>query len=236
MATSDGGASWTRQYAGPADLDQVDFIDGEHGWAAGGDTLLRTTNGGASWTRWPSRARASSARSTSSRPPLGYAVAAGDGREPGSLPAGGPYTTALGGSLLRTTDGGSTWSPVTGAPANPQSACFANADDGYLGTPARIWRTTDGGQHWTLALTEPGASGNPTTRRHPGDRVRGRERPLGALPRPGRGDRATPRTSPTTARTAAQWHGVLEEQYTESALGRASSCRKAPAPTRARSA
>ena len=64
---------------------------------------------------------------------------------------------------MRTSDGGATWTAVPGAPGNPQSACFANAEDGYLGTPAHIWRTTDGGQHWTLALTEPVASGNPKT-------------------------------------------------------------------------
>ena len=219
MATSDGGASWTRQYAGPADLDQVDFIDGEHGWAAGGDTLLRTTDGGASWTALaePCQGELSSVHFVS--PALGYAVASptAAGQPPGGQSIGGQDTTALGGSLLRTTNGGSTWSPVTSAPADPQSACFANADDGYLGTPARIWRTTDGGQHWTLALTEPGASGNPKTADTPEIECAGASG-LWVL---FLGQGAAMEHAPYVAydsQDGHQWHGVLEQQYTESAL------------------
>ena len=212
MATSDGGASWTRQYAGEADLDQVDFIDGEHGWAAGGDTLLRTANGGASWTALAEPCPGDLNAVHFVSPALGYAVAAAPGDQ-----AGGPYTTALGGSLLRTANGGATWTPVTGAPANPQSACFSNADDGYLGTPAHIWRTTDGGQHWTLAMTEPGASSNPKTADSPEIECAG---PSGLwvlfL-----GQGAALSHAPYLAyasQDGREWHGVLEETYTESAL------------------
>jgi photosystem II stability/assembly factor-like uncharacterized protein len=214
MATSDGGASWRRQYAGAADLDQVDFIDGQHGWAAGGGSLLRTANGGASWTALaePCQGDLTSVHFVS--PALGYAVAA---TTAGEQSPGGPYTTALGGSLLRTANGGSSWSPVTNAPANPQSACFANADDGYLGTPARIWRTTDGGQHWTLALTEPGASGNPKTADTPEIECAGASG-LWVL---FLGQGAAMEHEPYLAYASQdghQWHGVLEQQYTESAL------------------
>jgi photosystem II stability/assembly factor-like uncharacterized protein len=220
MATTDGGASWTRQYAGPADLDQVDFIDPQHGWAAGGGSLLRTTDGGANWTALaePCQGDLDSVHFIS--PALGYAVAAAAGNQGGGQSiAGGPYTTAIGGSLLRTTDGGATWSPVANAPANPQSACFANADDGYLGTPARIWRTTDGGQHWTLALTEPEASGNPTTN--------GTDTPeIECAGASGLwvlflGQGAASEHAPYLAyasQDGRDWHGVLEEPYTESAL------------------
>jgi photosystem II stability/assembly factor-like uncharacterized protein len=220
MATSNGGASWSRQYAGSADLDQVDFIDSQHGWAAGGGALLRTTNGGASWAALaePCQGDLTSVHFVS--PAVGYAVAAKTtGDSAAAQPSGGQDTTALGGSLVRTTDGGSTWSPVAGAPANPQSACFANADDGYLGTPARIWRTTDGGQHWTLALTEPTATGNPA--------ANGTDTPeiecagasgLWAL---FLGQGAAMEHEPYLAYASQDgraWHGVLEQQYTESAL------------------
>jgi photosystem II stability/assembly factor-like uncharacterized protein len=218
MATSDGGASWTRQYAGTADLDQVDFIDGQHGWAAGGGSLLRTTDGGASWSALaePCQGELSSVHFVS--PALGYAVAAATSAETAAGPSpGGQDTTALGGSLLRTTDGGSTWSPVTSAPADPQSACFGNADDGYLGTPARIWRTTDGGQRWTLALTEPGASGNPKTADTPEIECAGASG-LWVL---FLGQGAAMEHEPYLAYSSEdghRWHGVLEQQYTESAL------------------
>jgi photosystem II stability/assembly factor-like uncharacterized protein len=219
MATSDGGASWTRQYAGPADLDQVDFVDAEHGWAAGGDTLLRTVNGGATWTPQaePCQGKLSSVHFVS--PAVGYAVAAATVASAGSLPAGGPYTLSLGGSLVRTTNGGATWSPVAATPANPQSACFANADDGYLGTPARIWRTSDGGRHWTLALTEPAATGNPA--------ANGTDTPeiecagASGLWAMFLGQGAATGHAPYLAyasQNGRQWHGVLEEQFTETAL------------------
>jgi photosystem II stability/assembly factor-like uncharacterized protein len=220
MATSDGGASWTRQYAGQADLDQVDFIDAQHGWAAGGDSLLRTTDGGASWTALaePCQGELSSLHFVS--PTLGYAVAAKTTAAAGGEQSpGGQDTTALGGSLLRTTNGGSTWSPVTGAPANPQSACFANADDGYLGTPAHIWRTTDGGQHWTLALTEPGASGNPSTDNTDTPEIEcAGASGLWVL---FLGQGAATGHAPYLAYASQdghEWHGVLEEQFTETAL------------------
>jgi photosystem II stability/assembly factor-like uncharacterized protein len=220
MATSDGGASWTRQYAGPADLDQVDFIDAQHGWAAGGGSLLRTTDGGASWTALaePCQGELSSLHFVS--PTLGYAVAAKTTAAAAAEQSpGGQDTTALGGSLLRTTNGGSTWSPVTGAPADPQSACFANADDGYLGTPAHIWRTTDGGQHWTLALTEPGASGNPSTDNTDTPQIEcAGASGLWVL---FLGQGAATGHAPYLAYASQdghEWHGVLEEQFTETAL------------------
>jgi hypothetical protein len=216
MATSDGGASWTRQYAGPADLDQVDFIDGEHGWAAGGGSLLRTTDGGASWTALAEPcpgAELSSVHFVS--PTLGYAVAATAAAQQAP---GGQDTTALGGSLLRTTDGGSTWSAVTNAPANPQSACFASADDGYLGTPAHIWRTTDGGQHWTLALTELAATGNADATADTPELECAGASGLWVL---FLGQGAAMEHEPYLAydtQDGHEWHGVLEQQYTESAL------------------
>jgi photosystem II stability/assembly factor-like uncharacterized protein len=218
MATADGGASWTRQYAGPADLGQVDFLDDQHGWAAGGDSLLRTTDGGASWTALaePCQGELNSVHFVS--PTLGYAVAAAAGHQGGGESvAGGPYTTAIGGSLLRTTNGGATWSPVTSAPANPQSACFANADDGYLGTPAHIWRTTDGGQHWTLALTEPPASDGNKTADTPEIECAGASGLWVLFLGQGVASNHAPYLAYATE-DGQHWHGVLEEAYIESAL------------------
>jgi len=53
-ATSDGGASWTRVAASPAWGDDfigsVDFVDSQHGYAAG-TGVYETSDGGATWTR-----------------------------------------------------------------------------------------------------------------------------------------------------------------------------------------
>ena len=210
LATADAGRTWTRQYSGSAALDQVDFTDDQHGWAAGQDTLLRTTDGGATWTalKEPCQGELNSIHFVS--PAVGYAVAPA----PGSAPAAGRET---GGSLLRTTNAGATWTAVTGAPANPQSACFASAADGYLGTPGHIWRTTDGGQRWTLALTEPLASGGQQTEDTPEIECAG----ASALWVLFLGQNAAMSHSPYLAyatEDGRQWHGLFEEQYTEAAL------------------
>jgi photosystem II stability/assembly factor-like uncharacterized protein len=153
LATTDGGQMWTRQYSGSAALDQVDFIDARHGWAAGTSGLLRTADGGATWTAVgdPCAAIRSVHFVT---PDVGYAVAGGSQvRIDGGVPA-----PVAGGELLATTDGGQKWAAVP-APAQAQSVCFTSASSGFLGTPGKIWRTSDGGRNWSLAFTEPAASG-----------------------------------------------------------------------------
>ena len=157
LATSDGGRSWTRQYAGPAALYQVDFTDTAHGWAVGKNALLRTTDGGATWTAVGGPAQCQGIDTVHFvSPGVGYAVAGG------ALSAGAPVIGGLSGPfsgarLQRTTDGGQTWQRLGGAPANPESACFTSASQGYLGTPGAIWHTGDGGQTWTKSFTEPPA-------------------------------------------------------------------------------
>ena len=166
LATSDGGHSWTRQYAGPAALYQVDFTDAAHGWAVGKDALLRTTDGGATWTAAAEPALSASRPGAPCQaidtvhfvsPSVGYAVAGGTAGAGAPVLGGlsGPFS---GGRLLRTTDGGQTWQRLGGTPANPESACFTSASSGYLGTPGLIWHTTDGGTTWTKSFTEPPAA------------------------------------------------------------------------------
>jgi photosystem II stability/assembly factor-like uncharacterized protein len=158
MATSDGGHAWTRQYAGTAALRQVDFTDAAHGWAVGQGTLMSTADGGATWTTRPEPRLNGQCAAVSAvhfvSPSLGYAIAGGAGSAGGA--AAGAANT--GGQLLRTADGGVTWAPVSGAPANAQAVCFGGPRDGYVGSPGRIWRTTDGGTTWSPAFTEPPAS------------------------------------------------------------------------------
>jgi len=227
MATSDGGHSWTRQYAGPAALYQVDFTDAAHGWAVGKDALLRTADGGATWTAAAEPAHSASQPGGQCQgidtvhfvsPSVGYAVAGGTsgGGAPvlGSL--SGPVT---GGHLLRTTDGGQTWQQPAGAPANPESACFTSASNGYLGTPGVVWHTGDGGQTWTKSFTEP-----PAVRAEPGA--------IGDTPNvqcAGQnaawvlfvGQGAAMMHSPYLAyatKDGASWRGVMEEPMLESSL------------------
>ena len=161
MATSDGGHAWTRQYAGTAALRQVDFTDAAHGWAVGRGTLMSTADGGATWTTRPEPRLNGQCAAVSAvhfvSPSLGYAIAAS------------ADSTSAGGQLLRTADGGVTWAPVSGAPANAQAVCFGGPRDGYAGSPGRIWRTTDGGTTWSPAFTEPAASSGQSAGQQAGD-------------------------------------------------------------------
>ena len=221
LATSDGGHTWTRQYAGPAAVVQLDFTGTADGWAVGAGALLRTTNGGASWTalsepRMNGRClSASSVHFVSSV--LGYAIAGGTG-------AGGTAaasTDEAGGQLFRTTDGGASWQPVPGAPAGAQAACFSSGHDGYLGAHGRIWRTTDSGATWSPAFSEPPAAGGRAAGRMAGDLPE-----LGCAAHGaawvlflGRGAAMmhTPYLAYTT-QDGTSWHGVMEESMLESAI------------------
>jgi photosystem II stability/assembly factor-like uncharacterized protein len=153
LATTDGGQTWARRYAGSAQVDQVDFVDARHGWAVGTTGLLRTTDGGAAWTAVADPC--GSIRSVRFvTPDLGYAIAGGSQvRTDAGLPA-----PAIGGELIATTDGGQRWAAVAGAPARAQTACFTSPASGFLGTPGKVWRTSDAGRTWTLAFAEPAMS------------------------------------------------------------------------------
>jgi photosystem II stability/assembly factor-like uncharacterized protein len=211
VATSDGGRAWTRQYAGPAVLDQVDFTSTVDGWAAGPGVLLRTVDGGANWTALGEPRVNGHCVSVSSvhfvSPVLGYAVA---GR-----------TGGAGGQLLRSSDGGVTWSAVPGAPAGAPAACFSTAHDGYLGAPGRIWRTTDAGASWALAFTEPPESPGQAAGRTAADTPE-----LGCAAHDAAwvlflGSGVAMMHAPYLAyatQDGTAWHGVLEEQMLESAI------------------
>ena len=224
LATSDGGRSWTGQYSGGAELYQVDFTDAAHGWAVGQGALLHTADGGASWTALSEPELGGHCLAVASvhfvSPADGYAVAAPPAAGTGSAgsTSGDPGTPASGGQLLRTTDGGATWTAVPGAPSGVQSACFGTAQDGYAGAAGRIWRTTDAGKSWALAFTEPSAS---AASQSAGD--------VPELECAGQdaawvlflGDGTAMAHAPYLAYATGQggsWHGVMEETMLESAL------------------
>jgi photosystem II stability/assembly factor-like uncharacterized protein len=235
LATTDGGRSWTRQYSGPAQLDQVDFTDAAHGWAVGPGALLRTADGGSSWTSLPEPRVAGQCLAVGSvhfvSPTDGYAVA---GPPPASSAStssasvfeGSAGVPAAGGRLLRTADGGRTWSGIAAAPSGAQSACFGSARDGYAGASGRIWRTTDAGLTWALVFTEPrAAAGQAAASQHRS--ASGSDTPLLQCAGPAAawvlflGSGAAMMHVPYLAYATAQgseWHGVMEEPVLESAL------------------
>ena len=102
IATADGGATWTQQYTGQADIRSLYFTDQRHGWAVASASLLRTVNGGNTW---------SPAGEPAGLVLTGVAFAGPDDGWGVALPAG-EVGAPVPGTLVATTDGGSRWTVV----------------------------------------------------------------------------------------------------------------------------
>jgi photosystem II stability/assembly factor-like uncharacterized protein len=146
LETSDAGASWVPQLSGKLNLTSVDFIGGQDGWAVGATALLATTDGGAHWTQLPEPCPLIRSVHFIS-PETGFAVAGGSDVS-GSAPG-------YGGTVLGTSNGGRSWQAVA-APADAQTVCFSNKQDGWLGANGLLYRTSDGGRVWMSVTTASG--------------------------------------------------------------------------------
>ena len=138
LATTDGGATWTKQY-NPRGIDEgqlgsVSFGDATHGWATGGklgelsgDLVLATSDGGATWTE----------QATGAAGGVDFVDAAHG-------------WIADGTTIVATTDGGSNWtSQSVGVPVDEVS--FSDVSNGYAtGPDGDIATTTDGGADWQV--------------------------------------------------------------------------------------
>jgi len=160
LATTDGGATWSVQRkAGkvklklvgnrrqpemeqPEQIDQLHFIDGQHGWAWGGGRkdeyaeqpgiLLTTIDGGHNWNQiaYPFDQNTSAVF---------------------FLDSDNGWASTMGASFYRTSDGGLNWTKVqTKLPEDVfRSIFFTSSNDGWVvGRSGRIARTSDGGRSW----------------------------------------------------------------------------------------
>jgi photosystem II stability/assembly factor-like uncharacterized protein len=146
LETSDGGAHWVPQLSGKLNLTSVDFISGQDGWAVGSTALLATTDGGAHWTQLSEPCPLIRSVHFIS-PETGFAVAGGSDVS-GSTPA-------YGGTVLATSNGGRSWHAAA-APADAQTVCFSNKQNGWLGADGLLYRTSDGGRVWMSVTTAGG--------------------------------------------------------------------------------
>jgi photosystem II stability/assembly factor-like uncharacterized protein len=153
-ATSDG-SHWVLQYRSGEPFGGVDFISATTGWAVGVRQLFGTTDGGAHWTalgQGPKPLRSVHFATST----LGWGIAGG-----ASIAAvHGSLIPAAAGTLVRTTDGGQTWQPMN-SPADPQTVCFSDPMQGWLGTSGGgVYRSLNGGSSWQKVLqranVEPG--------------------------------------------------------------------------------
>ena len=164
MRSDDGGATWMIVDEQPSALAGVYFVDRAHGWTVGGGGLVRhSADGGASWISQRNPSRVEDLRAVAFvSPAVGVAVGA---RVRAILPMldAAPY-------VLRTTDGGETWTPVvlpaSAAARSPSvltGVCLSADGRGFAlganpgGEIAVV--TTDGGATWTDVTSRVFADG-----------------------------------------------------------------------------
>jgi photosystem II stability/assembly factor-like uncharacterized protein len=150
FATSDG-ANWAKQYASTEEFVGVDFISATTGWAVATRSLLGTGDGGRSWHQLgePSTPIRSVHFASAMQ---GWGIAGGS--DPQSIH--GWLIPRDGGTLVVTHDGGSTWVALDGPP-NPQTVCFSETAQGWVGTSegVYVYRNIDQGQSWSKVLQRP---------------------------------------------------------------------------------
>ncbi len=147
-ATTNGGATWTRQSVGIGAysytyLNRVHFIDAMTGWIVGWDGLiLRTTDGG---NHWAQGASGISARLNG----LSF------------VNASAGWAVGTGGTIIYTTDGGSSWSSNSiGSSYSLTAIDMASSGIGWAvggdydgGGGAGIFKTADDGMSWHQVFT-----------------------------------------------------------------------------------
>ena len=132
--------------ANDARLNDICFVDAQHGWAVGDRGVIWSTeDGGRQWRLQPSGVTCSLAAVCFQNEQLGWA-------------AGGlahPYTHTSSGVLLTTRDGGQTWTgnPKLGLPALRRLRFFDPQHGWAIGCPSAMYPsgvfvTDDGGRHW----------------------------------------------------------------------------------------
>jgi len=150
FATIDG-AHWTRQYASTEEFVGVDFISATTGWAVATRSLLGTTDGGRSWRQLgePHSPLRSVHFASATQ---GWGIAGGS--EPQAIH--GWLIPGDGATVVVTHDGGLNWAALDGPP-NPQTVCFNQAAQGWVGTTegVYVYRNIEQGQSWSKVLQRP---------------------------------------------------------------------------------
>ena len=149
LHTTDGGKTWQLQQSGvPEALQRIVFVDENHGWIGGQGVLLRTENGGKSWQV---------IREGDLQPSRSGARSYGSIRAIHFIDPKQGWVGVDRGQILRTTDGGKTWTPQqTGTTQQSITDLhFINSKEGWAVAPQRrtgglILHTVDGGDYWEI--------------------------------------------------------------------------------------
>ena len=155
LVTTSMGSTWSHQTSGTTEnLLAVFFADSTHGWAVGeGGTILATTDGGTTWTAQTSITGTS--RFCNPYPNCDYLQGVAFNDDLHGIIVG------TWGTILTTSDGGVTWTVVSGSPPgssvtpgsyslNAVAYTAASSSTAYaVGTSGTILETTDGGATWS---------------------------------------------------------------------------------------
>jgi hypothetical protein len=150
FATTDG-VHWTKQYASTDEFVGVDFISATTGWAVATRTLLGTSDAGRSWHQLgepPTPIRSVHFASATQ----GWGIAGGSDPQQ----THGWLIPGDGATLVVTQDGGSSWAALDGPP-NPQTVCFSQAAQGWIGTRegVYVYQAIEQGHTWSKVLQRP---------------------------------------------------------------------------------
>ncbi|MFC1547268.1 YCF48-related protein [Candidatus Neomarinimicrobiota bacterium] len=144
LHTTDGGDTWAPQTSGTTlDLYGVHFRNVWHGWAVGENGIvLGTLDGGKTWSQ---QFLAEHGRL--------YDVAFQDEQYGWAV---GFLMGETGGTLVRTGNGGQSWSVASG-PTECHRVKFLDSQTGWMvGLYGKAYRTTDGGGYWREFMLCPG--------------------------------------------------------------------------------
>ena len=136
-----GDDSWRRQKAELVGnyLNDVSFVDAEHGWAVGGwnGLIVVTDDGGATWRRQVAGTQSELTGVSFLDPKHGWAV-------------------GFAGTILATVDGGATWKPQANPGGDYLAVSFVDRIHGWaVGNCGVISATADGGATWTSQVPPP---------------------------------------------------------------------------------
>jgi photosystem II stability/assembly factor-like uncharacterized protein len=152
LTTEDSGATWSGAATGITEsLDRISIVDQDSVVVSGGCIVRRSDDGGRTFVRLPWTA--SDAR-------------CGEGvMTPEFLANETGYLLLVDGSILRTEDGGRTWSRRTAVPGTraagasfaPTDIAFTSPGEGIASTTqGRLFKTTDAAASWTQVREDPG--------------------------------------------------------------------------------
>lgn len=139
LSTKDGGVNWeVYQLDDEIDLETVQFLDTNVGFAAGGSTFLRTTNGGNSWIEINTEFHINDLHFVDQN--IGFGVTSS-------------------GVILKTMDAGESWSESNyRSSSSLRKIQFLSSQMGYVVGSNEILKTEDGGNTWQIVNRNEGES------------------------------------------------------------------------------